>query len=67
MTQLDKAFFQYTSDKLRGATVEGICAYYVQNLVFHNDDYLKYLQETYKLPNDMLKMHAKIEKLAKSL
>lgn len=66
MTQLDRAFFQYISDKLRNATPEQICNYYVQNLVFKNEGYLEYLQQEYRLPNDMLKMHSKICKLAEA-
>ena len=64
MKQLDEAFFRYTTNKLKDATPDQICQHYVENLIFHNGDYLQYLQKEYKLPDDMLKMHAKIVKLA---
>jgi len=63
LNAIDKAFFQHLTRKLEGATPETICEYYVTNLIFHNEGYLQYLTKAYHLPNDMLKMHAKIVKL----
>lgn len=64
---LDKYFFQYVANKLEGAAPEEIVAYYVENLVFHNGDYLQYLQREYHLPNDILKLHTKIIELGREI
>ena len=61
---IDKCFFKYVSEKLRDATPDEIVAWYIQNFAFHNDGYLERLQREYKLPDDILKLHQKIAKMA---
>lgn len=61
---LDTYFFKWVKETLADATPDQIAAFYVEKLVFHNEGYLEYLQAKYKLPNDILRLHAKIIKLA---
>lgn len=56
----DKCVFQYSIKKLKDATPEQICEFYVRAILNGNGDYLMGVIEKYHLPSDMLKMHSKI-------
>ncbi len=62
---LEPYIFKYIADKLDGKSPDEIVAWYVQNLIFKNGDYLKGLMERYHLPNDFLKIHKRIVELAR--
>ena len=61
---IDKYVFKWLKKELADATLEEICAFYVDKFIFRNEDYFKHLQETYTLPNDLLGLHQKIVKLS---
>ena len=61
---IDKYVFKWVVKELEGATPEQIVAFYVDKFIFHNVGYLEHLQVDYKLPDDILKIHSKIIKLA---
>ncbi len=62
---LEPYIFKYIADKLDGASPDKIVAWYIENLIFKNGDYLKELMKRYHLPNDLLKLHERIIELAK--
>ena len=64
---LDDYLFRWCAKELKDATPEKICEFYVRTLVFKNEGYLKHLQDKYKLPNDLLKMHTRIVELARGI
>lgn len=61
---IDSYVFQWLKRELADATSDEVAAFYVDKLIFHNEGYLEYLQAQYHLPNDILKLHLKICKLA---
>ena len=61
---IDKYVFKWLREKLENATPDQIVAFYVDKFVFRNEGYLEHLRETYRLPNDLLKLHAKIIRLS---
>mgnify|MGYP001573733193 CR=1 FL=1 len=61
---IDNYVFQWIKKQLTNATPDQIVAFYVDKFIFHNEGYLEFLQKEYNLPNDILKMHAKIIAIA---
>mgnify|MGYP001584234466 CR=1 FL=1 len=61
----DHFVFQYCKDTLTAdARPEDVARWYVDGFVFKNREYYKAIEARYKLPNDILKVHAKICELA---
>ena len=64
---IDKYVFRWVKEQLTNASPDQIVAFYVDKFIFHNIGYLEYLQVKYKLPNDFLKLHKKVIKLAETI
>lgn len=63
MISLDWYVFRWIIGELKDASPDKIVSFYVDKFIFKNGDYLKYLIKKYRLPNDILKLHARILKL----
>lgn len=55
---------KYLANKLRGASPEEICSFYVQNFILKNGEWFKGYMAEHNLPKDFLKLHKRIEQMA---
>ena len=61
---LEPYVFRYCRDSLKGASPDAIVAFYVEKFVFGNYGYWRRILQQFKLPNDILKAHSAIVKMA---
>lgn len=61
---VDHYVFQWVKRELENHQPEDVVAFYVQNLIFKNGRYFEDITTRYHLPNDILKAHKKILRLA---
>ena len=64
---IEPYLFRYIKKQLEGASPDQIVAFYVDKLIFHNEGYLEDLQRRYHLPNNILKIHQQICRLAEEV
>ena len=60
----DHFVFRWLRDSLLNATIDEVCGFYVEKLVFKNPKYLERIMADYKLPNDFMKLHKRVTVLA---